>query len=471
MAHKRKYHRMPCDDWDTKLWDRWQRDQYYKTNLDFGKDKMSHLVDLSDSNDPSDGHADDSDDDVKQAKTAHGFDIGATVEAHSLKTQMLNGAKGVVRGPAGDRVKVSFPAPTGEKALKPENLKPADPEPVPGSHQPDATCERTSQEGVKQSRASAQRRSTVSSAAQLLSAEDITALEEDLCFFACLLRSAFTPKHHVCYNEVPNCGGTFFVPPPRGSVKLSLRTSYGVDLHDGWHTAYYTPASIGVLDKLVTRGLGNRADVCVTPDPNQAAADCKWTFSLTKTAPLHLQGVQFKVVLQCRVRPESFVNTVSSMWIVRRPQDVWPCAVLLVQSLSQDSRSSDDSKHSQPSKPSIVLKPKAGTRESATPVENGSSSPCSKGPLRLRSRSRGKQTSPADTPRSTCKVTLKPRTLSSASAGSGKDCTSNNARPARKVDAEGAHSEHASVEGGEPDVSETVCDDRVKRLLELHLDL
>lgn len=60
----------------------------------------------------------------KQEKLVHGFRIGVEVEAHSLKTAALNGARGQVKGPSGaDRVAVVFPAPLGEKALKPENLK------------------------------------------------------------------------------------------------------------------------------------------------------------------------------------------------------------------------------------------------------------------------------------------------------------------------------------------------------------
>jgi len=48
---------------------------------------------------------------------------GAVVEAHSLSTEALNGVQGKIVGPAGDRVRVFFPDPHGEKSLKPENLK------------------------------------------------------------------------------------------------------------------------------------------------------------------------------------------------------------------------------------------------------------------------------------------------------------------------------------------------------------
>lgn len=52
---------------------------------------------------------------------AHGFPIGAEVEAHSLQTEALNGARGLVKGEKGERVAVAFP--DGEKALKPANLR------------------------------------------------------------------------------------------------------------------------------------------------------------------------------------------------------------------------------------------------------------------------------------------------------------------------------------------------------------
>mmetsp|Transcript_25701 Transcript_25701/g.45599 ORF Transcript_25701/g.45599 Transcript_25701/m.45599 type:complete len:409 (-) Transcript_25701:50-1276(-) len=48
---------------------------------------------------------------------------GALVEAHSLSTPTFNGLQGRVIGPQGERVRVEFPAPHGEKALKPANLK------------------------------------------------------------------------------------------------------------------------------------------------------------------------------------------------------------------------------------------------------------------------------------------------------------------------------------------------------------
>jgi len=52
------------------------------------------------------------------------FPVGAEVEAHSLSVAELNGVRGKVMGIAGtDRVRVEFPAPHGEKALKPANLK------------------------------------------------------------------------------------------------------------------------------------------------------------------------------------------------------------------------------------------------------------------------------------------------------------------------------------------------------------
>eukprot|EP00928_Gymnodinium_smaydae_P031043 TRINITY_DN22919_c0_g4_i1.p1 TRINITY_DN22919_c0_g4~~TRINITY_DN22919_c0_g4_i1.p1 ORF type:complete len:431 (-),score=105.32 TRINITY_DN22919_c0_g4_i1:111-1403(-) len=51
------------------------------------------------------------------------FPIGATVEAHSLSAADFNGLRGTVLGPKGDRVNVAFPEPQGTKALKPTNLK------------------------------------------------------------------------------------------------------------------------------------------------------------------------------------------------------------------------------------------------------------------------------------------------------------------------------------------------------------
>lgn len=49
--------------------------------------------------------------------------IGTMVEAHSLSTDHLNGLRGEVLSYQGDRVVVAFPAPHGEKALKPENVR------------------------------------------------------------------------------------------------------------------------------------------------------------------------------------------------------------------------------------------------------------------------------------------------------------------------------------------------------------
>eukprot|EP00927_Polykrikos_kofoidii_P056005 TRINITY_DN50187_c0_g1_i1.p1 TRINITY_DN50187_c0_g1~~TRINITY_DN50187_c0_g1_i1.p1 ORF type:complete len:553 (+),score=116.68 TRINITY_DN50187_c0_g1_i1:33-1691(+) len=74
---------------------------------------------------------------VKKAKqVVGGFEVGAEVEAHSLQTKTLNGARGRVKGAKGDRVAVSFPNPIGEKALKPDNLKLVPPGPYV---HPDAT--------------------------------------------------------------------------------------------------------------------------------------------------------------------------------------------------------------------------------------------------------------------------------------------------------------------------------------------
>jgi len=67
------------------------------------------------------------------------FPAGALVESHSLSAADMNGLKGTVVGPqpGGERFRVQFAAPNGEKALKPANLKllervhvPEDPFPV-----------------------------------------------------------------------------------------------------------------------------------------------------------------------------------------------------------------------------------------------------------------------------------------------------------------------------------------------------
>lgn len=54
------------------------------------------------------------------------FAVGTLVEAHSLSAPTFNGMRGSVLGLQGDRVRVQFPEPHGEKALKPENLKAVD---------------------------------------------------------------------------------------------------------------------------------------------------------------------------------------------------------------------------------------------------------------------------------------------------------------------------------------------------------
>merc|ERR1719221_281213 len=50
------------------------------------------------------------------------FPAGALVESHSLSTAALNGLRGRILGPQGERYRVELPAPHGEKALKPTNL-------------------------------------------------------------------------------------------------------------------------------------------------------------------------------------------------------------------------------------------------------------------------------------------------------------------------------------------------------------
>lgn len=51
------------------------------------------------------------------------FPVGALVEAHSLSAEHMNGQQGTVVGPQGERIRVKFADPTGEKAIKPDNLK------------------------------------------------------------------------------------------------------------------------------------------------------------------------------------------------------------------------------------------------------------------------------------------------------------------------------------------------------------
>jgi len=51
------------------------------------------------------------------------FPSGIKVEAHSLSAAELNGKQGIVIGPQGERIRVKFDDPVGEKALKPANLK------------------------------------------------------------------------------------------------------------------------------------------------------------------------------------------------------------------------------------------------------------------------------------------------------------------------------------------------------------
>lgn len=69
---------------------------------------------------------------------AHGFAIGSEVEAHSLQTESLNGARGRVKAERGERVAVAFPEPIGEKALKPANLRPVQAMPPMPQIHPDA---------------------------------------------------------------------------------------------------------------------------------------------------------------------------------------------------------------------------------------------------------------------------------------------------------------------------------------------
>merc|ERR1711879_1049228 len=51
------------------------------------------------------------------------FEAGMQVEAHSLSCKALNGLRGHVSGTQGERVRVVFPPPHDEKALRPANLR------------------------------------------------------------------------------------------------------------------------------------------------------------------------------------------------------------------------------------------------------------------------------------------------------------------------------------------------------------
>merc|ERR1712072_940918 len=73
-----------------------------------------------------------------ESDAAHGFKIGAEVEAHSLQMASLNGARGHVLGRKAERVAVTFPDPIGVKTLKPANLRLVPPPPKFFIH-PDAT--------------------------------------------------------------------------------------------------------------------------------------------------------------------------------------------------------------------------------------------------------------------------------------------------------------------------------------------
>eukprot|EP00756_Hemistasia_phaeocysticola_P051889 Hpha_TRINITY_DN27062_c0_g1::TRINITY_DN27062_c0_g1_i1::g.33336::m.33336 len=68
------------------------------------------------------------------------FSVGDRVEAHSLQgAKELNGCRGRVVSKEGDRVKVAFSPPHGEKAVKPQNLRlVVDPKPGPPSEGPPA---------------------------------------------------------------------------------------------------------------------------------------------------------------------------------------------------------------------------------------------------------------------------------------------------------------------------------------------
>jgi alpha-beta hydrolase superfamily lysophospholipase len=65
------------------------------------------------------------------------FPAGAIVEAHSLNAAHMNGLRGPVLGPQGERVRVKFPDPHGEKALKPANLTVVEAPPEPQAPPPD----------------------------------------------------------------------------------------------------------------------------------------------------------------------------------------------------------------------------------------------------------------------------------------------------------------------------------------------
>lgn len=73
----------------------------------------------------------------KDVKMAHGFPIGAEVEAHSLNTAALNGERGKVQSEQEDRVAVHFSESDKVVKLKPANLRlvPSFPKPHPDAEE------------------------------------------------------------------------------------------------------------------------------------------------------------------------------------------------------------------------------------------------------------------------------------------------------------------------------------------------
>lgn len=62
-------------------------------------------------------------DHISSALSLEAFPVGASVESHSLRTQLVNGLHGHVVGHRGDQVEVAFPAPRGKMTMRRRNLK------------------------------------------------------------------------------------------------------------------------------------------------------------------------------------------------------------------------------------------------------------------------------------------------------------------------------------------------------------
>lgn len=170
-----------------------------------------------------------------------------------------------------------------------------------------------------------------------------------------LASSDFAEEHHFVYRSGVEYrrqrGGELFEPPPRGSVKLALSVAGRypedgwLDRDRGWPVAYHgTNAKGGTLASIVRKGLRIRggADaprvgerygtgVYVSPDPHVAATFCDFPLVL-RASKYHSKSLH--VVVQCRVRPNSFLRTAAARptWLVAREDHVRPCGLLFITS-------------------------------------------------------------------------------------------------------------------------------------------